>query len=156
MRAWGAGGRRRCTAPDHRGRRTRGALSGHHFYRDWEKTADDIVAILHAEAGRNPYDRGLTDLVGELSTRSEEFRSRWAAHNVRFHRTGAKRLHHPLLGDLDLTYEAMELTADAGQTLLVYTAEPATPTADALQPSQLDRPTKASATTTASDEATST
>lgn len=114
------------------------------------------MAILHAEAGRNPYDRGLTDLVGELSTRSEEFRSRWAAHNVRFHRTGAKRLHHPLLGDLDLTYEAMELTADAGQTLLVYTAEPATPTADALQPSQLDRPTKASATTTASDEATST
>src|SRR5215217_4240073 len=86
------------------------------FYRDWEKTADDIVAILHAEAGRNPYDRGLTDLVGELSTRSEEFRSRWAAHNVRFHRTGAKRLHHPLLGDLDLTYEAMELTADAGHT----------------------------------------
>src|SRR5215217_5545299 len=103
------------------------------FYRDWEKTADDIVAILHAEAGRNPYDRGLTDLVGELSTRSEEFRSRWAAHNVRFHRTGAKRLHHPLVGDLDLTYEAMELAADAGQTLLVYTAEPATPTAAAVR-----------------------
>jgi hypothetical protein len=106
---------------------------GPDFYRDWDKTADDMVAILRVEAGRNPYDRGLTDLIGELSTRSEEFRLRWAAHNVRFHRTGSKRLHHPLVGDLDLTYEALQLTADAGQTLLVYTAEPASPTADALQ-----------------------
>jgi transcriptional regulator with XRE-family HTH domain len=106
---------------------------GPDFYRDWDKTADDMVAILRVEAGRNPYDRGLTDLIGELSTRSEEFRIRWAAHNVRFHRTGSKRLHHPLVGDLDLTYEALQLTADAGQTLLVYTAEPASPTHDALQ-----------------------
>jgi transcriptional regulator with XRE-family HTH domain len=106
---------------------------GPEFYVDWAKTADDMVAILRAEAGRHPYDRGLTDLVGELSTRSEEFRTRWAAHDVRFHRTGAKRLHHPLVGDLDLTYEALDITSDAGQTLLVYTAEPATPTADALQ-----------------------
>ena len=106
---------------------------GPDFYRDWDKTADDMVAILRVEAGRNPYDRGLTDLIGELSTRSEEFGSRWAAHNVRFHRTGSKRLHHPLVGDLDLTYEAMQLSADPGQTLLVYTAEPASPTSDALQ-----------------------
>jgi transcriptional regulator with XRE-family HTH domain len=106
---------------------------GRGFYRDWDKTADDMVAILRVEAGRNPYDRGLTDLIGELSTRSEEFRSRWAAHNVRFHRSGSKRLHHPFVGDLDLSYEAMQLTGDPGQTLLVYTAEPASPTSDALQ-----------------------
>ena len=68
-----------------------------------------MVAVLRAEAGRDPYDRGLTDLVGELSTRSEEFRTRWAAHNVRFHRPGRKDLHHPVVGDLDLTYEAFEL-----------------------------------------------
>jgi transcriptional regulator with XRE-family HTH domain len=103
------------------------------FYRDWATTASDMVAILRAEAGRHPHDRGLTDLVGELSTRSEEFRSRWAAHDVRFHRTGTKRLHHPIVGDLDLAYEALDLSSDAGQTLLVYTAEPATRSHDALQ-----------------------
>jgi hypothetical protein len=101
------------------------------FYVDWERTANDIVAILRAEAGRNPYDRGLTDLVGELSTRSEAFRTRWATH-VRFHRTGFKQLHHPIVGDLDLTYEAFELPSDPGLTLLAYTAEPGSPTHDAL------------------------
>jgi transcriptional regulator with XRE-family HTH domain len=102
------------------------------FYIDWERTANDMVAVLRAEAGRNPYDKGLTDLIGELSTRSEQFRTRWAAHNVRFHRTGFKQLHHPVVGDLELTYEAMELPSDPGLTLLVYTAEPASPTQDAL------------------------
>ena len=102
------------------------------FYVDWERIANDVVGILRAEAGRNPYDRGLTDLIGELSTRSEEFRTRWAAHNVRSHRTGAKKLHHPAVGDLDLTYEAMELPADPGLTLLVYTAEPGSTTQDSL------------------------
>jgi len=103
------------------------------FYLDWERTAKDIVGILRVEAGRSPYDRGLTDLIGELSTRSETFRTWWAAHNVRFHRTGAKQLHHPAVGDLDLTYEALEFPSDPGLTLLVYTAEPHTPTQDALQ-----------------------
>jgi transcriptional regulator with XRE-family HTH domain len=105
---------------------------GVEFYRDWEATAKDMVAVLRAEAGRNPYDRGLTDLVGKLSTRSEVFRALWATHDVMFHRTGYKRLHHPVVGDLDLTYEAFDLPADPGLRLLVYTAEPATPTADAL------------------------
>jgi len=105
---------------------------GPEFYRDWEATAKDMVAVLRAEAGRNPYDRDLTDLVGELSTRSETFRTLWATHDVMFHRTGQKRLHHPVVGDLDLTYEAYDLPADPGLRMLVYTAEPATPTADAL------------------------
>jgi transcriptional regulator with XRE-family HTH domain len=93
------------------------------FYADWEQVASDMVAHLRSDAGRSPYDRELSDLVGELSTRSEEFRKRWAAHNVRFHRTGTKRLHHPLVGDLELSYESMELSDHSGLTLNVYTAE---------------------------------
>jgi transcriptional regulator with XRE-family HTH domain len=93
------------------------------FYPDWERVANDLVAHLRSEAGRNPYDRGLSDLVGELSTRSAEFRTRWAAHNVRFHRTGTKRIHHPVAGELSLSYETMELPADAGLNLTVYTAD---------------------------------
>jgi transcriptional regulator with XRE-family HTH domain len=94
------------------------------FYGDWERAAHDTVAILRTEAGRDPYDRGLSDLVGELSTRSDEFRTRWAAHNVRIHRTGVKQFHHPVVGDLSLTYEMMELVADAGLAILAFSAEP--------------------------------
>ena len=102
------------------------------FYRDWDRTARDMVAILRAAAGRDPYDKALSDLIGELSTRSELFRTMWAAHDVLFHRTGRKNLHHPVAGDLDLTYEAFELPAEPGLTMVVYTAEPDTPTAEAL------------------------
>jgi len=102
------------------------------FYVDWENIANDVVALLRAEAGRDPYDRALSDLSGELSTRSEEFRVRWAAHDVRFHRTGVKRFHHPVVGDLTLTYEALELPADPGLTIFAYTAEPNSPSHDAL------------------------
>jgi len=94
------------------------------FYPDWDRAANDGVALLRAEAGRNPYDRALTDLVGELSTRSPEFRVRWAAHNVRLHQTGAKHFHHPIVGDLTLTFEMLELAADPGLNLLTYSAEP--------------------------------
>ena len=102
------------------------------FFGDWESIANDAVAILRAAAGRDPYDRSLSDLIGELSTRSEEFRVRWAAHNVKFHRTGVKTLHNPLVGDLTLSYEALELPGDGGQRILVYTAEPASPSQEAL------------------------
>jgi transcriptional regulator with XRE-family HTH domain len=84
------------------------------FYVDWEQVATDAVAILRSEAGRDPYDRDLSELVGELSTRSETFRTRWAAHNVRFHDTGSKRFQHPVVGDLSLTFETMKLAADVG------------------------------------------
>ena len=103
------------------------------FYDDWEHVANEVVAILRSEAGRNPYDRDLTNLIGELSTQSEPFRSKWAAHNVRFHDTGTKRLHHPVVGDLELTYEAMDLSADSGLTLFAYTAEPGSKSKQALQ-----------------------
>jgi len=103
----------------------------HEFFVDWERAADDIVAMLRSEAGRNPYDKALTDLIGQLSTQSETFRTRWAAHNVRFHRTGHKQLRHPIVGDLELTFEAMELPGE-DLTVLVYTAEPGSPSQDAL------------------------
>jgi len=102
------------------------------FFTDWDRAADDIAAMLRSEAGRNPYDRKLVELIGELSTRSENFRARWAAHNVRFHRTGHKKLHHPVVGDLDLSFEAMELPSRPGLTMLVYTAPKDSPTADSL------------------------
>jgi transcriptional regulator with XRE-family HTH domain len=102
------------------------------FYVEWERIAHDVVALLRAEAGRDHYDRALSDLIGELSTRSEEFRVRWATHDVRFHRTGVKRFHHPIVGDLTLSYEALELPADPGLTIFAYTAEPNSPSHDAL------------------------
>jgi hypothetical protein len=102
------------------------------FYDDWDHVANELVAILRSEVGRNPYDRDLTNLIGELSTQSEIFRTKWAAHNVRFHDTGTKRLHHPIVGDLELTYEAMELSADNGLTMFAYTAEPGTKSEQAL------------------------
>jgi transcriptional regulator with XRE-family HTH domain len=103
------------------------------FYVDWEKVAQDVVATLRGEAGRNPYDRALSDLIGLLSTRSDEFRVRWASHDVRFHRSGTKRLHHHLVGALTLAYESLELPADAGLTLVTYSAEPGSPSEAALR-----------------------
>jgi transcriptional regulator with XRE-family HTH domain len=102
------------------------------FYVDWEGVARDMVAVLHAEAGRDPYDRELTDLVGELSTQSETFRTLWATHNVRLHDTGVKAVQHPLVGEVTFTYESMELVADPGLTMFVYTAEPGSKSEQAL------------------------
>ena len=93
------------------------------FFVDWERTADNSVAVLRAQAGRNPHDQDLTNLIGELSTRSEEFRIRWARHDVGTHDAGIKRLHHPLVGRLELTYEGMTLAADPDLVLFAFTAE---------------------------------
>jgi len=103
------------------------------FYQDWEANTRQIVAILRAEAGRSPYDRQLSDLVGELSTRSDLFRKLWGAHDVREHRTGIKSIHHPIVGDLDLTYQGMDLASDHGLQMLVFSAEPGSVNADRLQ-----------------------
>ncbi|HWD83593.1 MAG TPA: transcriptional regulator, partial [Kribbella sp.] len=92
------------------------------FFVDWDRAADDIAAVLRLQAGKNPHDKALSDLIGELSTRSETFRSRWADHNVRFHRSGRKKLHHPVVGDLEIDFEALGFPSDPGLTLLVYTA----------------------------------
>ncbi|WP_329206427.1 helix-turn-helix transcriptional regulator [Streptomyces sp. NBC_00683] len=103
------------------------------FYPDWDLFADVAVAILRTEAGRNPHDKDLHDLVGELSTRSEEFRTRWGAHNVRHHGTGTKRFHHPAVGGLTLAFEGLEMAAEPGLTLTIYTAEPGSPSEEGLR-----------------------
>ncbi|HEY1917314.1 MAG TPA: helix-turn-helix transcriptional regulator [Streptosporangiaceae bacterium] len=103
------------------------------FYADWEEAANTMVALLRTEAGRDPCDRGLSDLVGELATRSEPFRVRWAAHDVRLHQTGVKHFHHPVVGDLALGFEAVPLPADPGLTLTAYSAEPGSASQDALK-----------------------
>lgn len=102
------------------------------FFLDWEDVADGAVATLRAEAGRHPDDRSLTDLVGELVTKSQAFRTRWAQHNVKHHRTAAKRLHNDLVGDIDLTGESLELPGD-NLVIITYTAEPDSPAAEALR-----------------------
>jgi transcriptional regulator with XRE-family HTH domain len=103
------------------------------FYVDWEYTARDIVGVLRSSAGRNPYDRDLSDLVGELSTRSDEFRTWWALHNVRFHVSGVKAFRHPVLGEITLNYERMELSADSGLAIMTYTAQPGSTSEQALK-----------------------
>jgi len=90
------------------------------FYHDWDEVAHDLCAALHGEAGRNPYDRALSDLIGLLSTRSEAFRTLWAGHDVRQHRSGVKGFHHPLVGDLVISYESLDLPADPGLSLVTY------------------------------------
>jgi hypothetical protein len=103
------------------------------FFVDYDRIANDAAAMLRLEAGRNPHDKALIVLVGELSTRSELFRQRWASHDVQFHRTGQKRLRHPVVGQLDLDFESMERPSEPGLHLNVYTAAAGTPTADALK-----------------------
>ena len=103
------------------------------FYPDWELFAEMCVGIMRTEAGRDPHDRGLHDLVGELSTQSETFRRLWADHNVRTHGAGTKRFHHPVVGQLTLAYEELAITAEPGLVLMVYTAEPGSPSAERLR-----------------------
>jgi transcriptional regulator with XRE-family HTH domain len=103
------------------------------FYPDWDLAADISVAILRTEAGRNPHDKDLHDLVGELSTRSDAFRTRWGAHDVRHHGTGTKRFHHQAVGELTLAYEGLEMAAEPGLNLTIYTAEPGSPSEEGLR-----------------------
>lgn len=102
------------------------------FFPEAELLANVVVDLLRTEAGRDPYDKALSNLVGELSTRSEDFRTRWAAQNVRVHRAGSKKFRHPVVGDLELDFEAMDVSADHGLVLTAYTAEPGSPAADGL------------------------
>jgi transcriptional regulator with XRE-family HTH domain len=103
------------------------------FYADWETVARDCVEALRIEAGRNAFDRGLTDLVGELSTRSEPFRQWWATHNVRLHSSATKLMHHGLVGEVEVTGEALAVIADEGLTMITYTVEPASKSEEALR-----------------------
>jgi transcriptional regulator with XRE-family HTH domain len=106
--------------------------AAHRFFPDWDLAADMSVANLRTAAGTDPHDKGLHDLVGELSTRSDEFRHRWGAHNVRTHGSGVKHFHHHVVGDLALAFESLDLRAEPGLTMTIYAAEPDSPTAHAL------------------------
>jgi transcriptional regulator with XRE-family HTH domain len=103
------------------------------FYPDWDLFADMCVAVMRSEAGRDPHDKALQDLVGELSTRSDTFRTLWAAHNVRTHGSGTKRFRHPVVGEITLAYEELAITAEPGNVLLIYSAEPGSPSAERLR-----------------------
>ena len=102
------------------------------FYQDWDRAAGDCVSILRRAAGRDLHDRDLSDLVGELATQSEAFRTRWAAHNVRFHDSGVKHFHHPVVGELSLSFNRLDLAADHGLTIFTYAAEPGSRSEEAL------------------------
>lgn len=122
--------------PDGRGNTARFMFlspASRNFFPNWERSADDLVATLRSYAGQFPRDRQLTDLIGELVTRSDAFRRRWSAHNVRYHRTGVKWIRHPVVGDLELTYEAMELPGSPEWFMFGYTAEPGSPTEERLK-----------------------
>ncbi|MGX1159475.1 helix-turn-helix protein [Arthrobacter sp. SLBN-100] len=105
----------------------------HNFYTHWDRAANVNVAILRREAGRNPHDKGIAELVGELSMRSDDFRARWAAHNVRRHYSGTKFFQHPVVGLLELDYQVLDLEEDPGHTLTVYPAIPGSPSEEALK-----------------------
>jgi hypothetical protein len=94
------------------------------FFADWNRTAKECVAALRTQAGRDPFDRDLSDLVGVLSTQCEEFAALWATHDVRLHRKVEKHFHHPLVGDLALRYDRLTVAGDPGLEIFVYVAEP--------------------------------
>jgi MmyB-like transcription regulator ligand binding domain len=103
------------------------------LFPEWDRITADTVAMLRVEAGRHPHDPDLTELIGQLATRSTEFRTRWAANDVRIHRAGAKTFRHPLIGEVTLPYETLRIEAVASQILTVYTPRPGSPEADAIR-----------------------
>lgn len=103
------------------------------FYPHWESAADIVVAILRTEAGRDPYDKAIQDLVGELSTRSDEFRVRWGAHDVRLHGAGRKTFIHPIVGEVEFAYEDMQLVQQPGLTFLIYATESGSPSEERIR-----------------------
>jgi transcriptional regulator with XRE-family HTH domain len=103
------------------------------LYPDWERVARNGVGALRVEVARNPYDRELSNMIGELSTRSDAFRTLWGAHDVHVFTEGTKRFHHPAVGEMELVHESLDLSGDPGLSITVYSAAPGTPAADALK-----------------------
>ncbi|WP_163725832.1 helix-turn-helix transcriptional regulator [Mycolicibacterium psychrotolerans] len=103
------------------------------FYGDWERVARGAAGALRVEAAKSPYDRELSNLIGELSTRSDTFRMLWGAQDVHVFRDGTKRFHHPVVGDLELQYESLDIPGDTALTMAVYTPAQGSPSEDALK-----------------------
>jgi hypothetical protein len=104
----------------------------HDFHRDWEQAARNNVALLHAAAARDPHDQALINLIGQLSTQSDAFRTLWASHHVLKYRSGAKHYRHPLVGDLTFGFEAFDIATDPGQSMTILTVEAGSPSEEAL------------------------
>ena len=104
----------------------------HDFYPDWDAVARDSVSSLRLLTGHDPSDRALAALVGELATRSNEFRTWWGSHTVRTHSAGIKRINHPVVGEVALTYQSLTVQATPGLSVMTYLAEPGSTSADAL------------------------
>lgn len=100
---------------------------------NWESLARDCVAFLQMEAARNPADQRLTALVGELSVQDPDFRQWWAAHHVAHRAFGTKTIRHPIAGELTLDWESLTSAADSDQQLVLWTAEPGTPSHEGLR-----------------------
>lgn len=106
--------------------------AAHEFFPHWDDSAADLVASLRGVAGKNPFDTVFSNLLGELLARSEDFAQLWAAHDVRLHRAGHKVIVHPVVGELSLDFETLELPADEGLAMITYSAAPNTPTYERL------------------------
>ncbi|MBC3988076.1 helix-turn-helix transcriptional regulator [Streptomyces sp. AC563] len=103
------------------------------LHADWERMARSAVAMLRREAGRNPHDQRMASLVGELSMRDEDFRQWWGDHHVAVRSGGSKVLRHPVAGELTLDWDALACVSDPDQQLVVWSAEPGTPSHDGLR-----------------------
>jgi hypothetical protein len=102
------------------------------FYVDWERSARGVVSALRLLAGHDPADRALVALVGELVTRSPEFRTWWAGHTVKTHTAGTKAIRHPVVGELTVAFETLTLASTPDIRIVTYLADAGTPSADAL------------------------
>ena len=101
------------------------------FFVEWDTLADDFAAAMRTESGSNPRDRALNSLIGDLAAGSTEFSTRWARHNVRFHRSARKTMRNQLVGEIELTGDALELPGE-GLTVIAYSAEPGSHAQDQL------------------------
>ncbi|SDT45849.1 helix-turn-helix transcriptional regulator [Microlunatus soli] len=102
-------------------------------WNDWERVARDYVHGLRLAAAAQPRNQRIAALIGELMMRSAEFPAWWSEHRVQERSTGLKRLHHPVVGDLELQYEIFTSVADPGQSLVVYSAPAGSPSQERLR-----------------------
>jgi transcriptional regulator with XRE-family HTH domain len=102
------------------------------LFRDWKTVAAEAVGTLRVDIGRHPNDAQANQLVGELAVRNEQFRQWWAGHRVATGSAGTVRLHHPVVGDLELNFENLALPDDPDQVLRMFSAKPGSPSADSL------------------------
>jgi transcriptional regulator with XRE-family HTH domain len=100
------------------------------YYVDWPKARRTAAAIMRLEAGRDPLNKELTALIGELSTRSPQFREDWAGHDVHEHRTGVKPFRHPEVGRITVAFDVFAMPGETGLQIVTYSPPPNTDSAE--------------------------